>query len=212
MATVLIAESDPRTIDLLPRILSENLPEVAVDVCTSSEDLRLNRNLSSYDTIAISPILLQGYHLLKYKADRHLFVPLIVTASVEDRVLASKYLEKDAFDLIVKPIVPQEAIQTVSLALWQNKLLRLLASRERASSRFQEHMRLFPHARYMEEEFSTKMTAYERTIQAITTSLQHLLNSEEEGSLFDVAGCVENMTRKRALHRLLSMGENGTTH
>src|SRR5690349_5095943 len=113
MATILIAETDPRTIDLLPRLLSEDLPDVTVDVCTSPEDLSRNRNLSTYDTIAISPILLQGYHLLKYKAERHLFAPLIVTASLEDRALASRYLEKDAFDLIVKPIVPQEATQTV---------------------------------------------------------------------------------------------------
>ena len=212
MPAILIAETDPHAIDLLPRILSQDLPDMKVDVCTSAEELSRNGTLSTYDTIAISPILLQGYHLLKYKADRHLLVPVIVTASVKDRALASKYLENDAFDLIVKPIVPHEASETVRLALWQNKLLRLLASRERASSRFQEHMKLFPHAREMEMEFESKMAVYERTIHAITTSLQHLLNGEEEGTLFDVAGFVESMTRKRALHRLLMLGEKGTTH
>jgi hypothetical protein len=87
-----------------------------------------------------------------------------VTAGVEDRMLASKYLEKDAFDLIVKPIVAHEAAETVRLALWQNKLLQLLASRERARSRFQEHMKFFPHARQMEEEFASKNAVYEWTI------------------------------------------------
>lgn len=115
-----------------------------LDVCTSAEDLRRNRSLSTYETIAISPILLQGYHLLKYKAERHLFAPLLVTACLEDRVLASKYLEKDAFDLIVKPIVPQETAQTVKLAPWQSSLLRLLASRERATERFRQRMEAFP--------------------------------------------------------------------
>lgn len=60
MASVLIADTDPRPINHLPRILSDHRPDVVVDVCTSAEDLRRNRSLSTYDTIAISPILLQG--------------------------------------------------------------------------------------------------------------------------------------------------------
>ena len=100
--------------------------------------------------------------------------------SHEDRALASTYLEKDAFDLIVKPIVPQEASQTVCLALWQSRLLQLLTSKDRASSRFRDHMKAFPHALKAREGFASLLTAYERTFHALTTSLQHLLSSEEE--------------------------------
>ncbi|HKU53472.1 MAG TPA: hypothetical protein VJQ25_13445 [Nitrospira sp.] len=211
MATVLIADTDPLTIDVLPRVLSHHLPHVAVDICTSIEDLTRTRSLSSYDTIAISPVLLQGSRLFKHKADRHLLVPLLVTMSHEDRALASTYLEKDAFDLIVKPIVPQEASQTVCLALWQSRLLQLLTSKDRASSRFRDHMKAFPHALKAREEFASLLTAYERTFHALTTSLQHLLSSEEEDSLFDMAGFVESISRKRALDRLLNMCKDSMT-
>ena len=212
MTTLLIAETDPRAIDLLPRLVSDNIPNVEVDICTSTEDLTRNCKVGTYDTVAISPILLQGYRLLKHRANRHLLAPIIVTASREDRELASRYLEKDAFDLIVKPLDPEQAVQTVRMALWQNSLLKMLAAREQATSRFQEHMKNFPHARKMEEEFAMKMAAYEKTLLAITTSMQHLLNSEEERSLFDLAGFVESVTKKQALDRLLNLCQDGTSH
>jgi hypothetical protein len=55
MATLLIAETDPRTIDVLPRLLSDNIPSVEIDVSTSTEDLGRNRKVGTYDTVAISP-------------------------------------------------------------------------------------------------------------------------------------------------------------
>jgi hypothetical protein len=64
----------------------------------------------------------------------------------------------------------------------------------------------------MEEEFASKMSAYDRTFQALTTSLGHLLNNEGERSVLDMAGFVESTTRKRALDRLLTLGQDGTTH
>ena len=212
MAAVLIADNDPLTIDLLPSILSDHLSDIVVDVCTSAEDLSCTLKLSTYDTIAISPILLQGNPLRYYKADRHLLTPFLVTVGPEDRKLASRYLENDAFDLLAKPLIPQDAVHTVRLALWQSALLRLVTSKERATVRFREHMEAFPHALKAQEGFESLLGAYERTVQALSTSLNHLLSSEEEHSFFDMAGFVESMTRKRALDRLLVMSEKGTTH
>lgn len=211
MTTVLIADTDVRTRDVLPGILSDRLPDLAIDVSASVDDLLHNRRLPTYDTIAISPILFQDYQNLKHKAKGHLFAPLILTAGREERGLASMFLQRDAFDIIVKPIVPEQAAQAVRVALWQNKLLKLLASKEQATIRFQEHMQLFPNARQMEQEFASKMVAYEKSIRAITTSLEHLLNKEQESSLFDLAGFVEIVTKQRALERLSCLDENRST-
>lgn len=212
MATVLIAETDPRTIDLLPGILSDRISNVSVEVCTSTDDLTGNRRLSTYDAIAINPILLQGSQLHQNKAYRYSLAPLVLTASLDECELAYTYLENGAFDVIVKPVVSQEAVQTVKVALWQSSLLKLLASRERATERFRQHMEAFPHALQMEVEFASKMAAYEKTLQAITTSLRHILSSDEENSLFDIAGVLESTTRKQALDRLHLMCESLTTH
>ncbi len=212
MTTVLIAETDPGIIGVLPRLVSDNIPNVEVDICISTDDLARNRRIGTYDTVAISPILFQRYRLLKYPAARHLVAPILVTASRDDCELASQCLVKETFDLIVKPIDPEQAVQTVRLALWQNKLLKLLAAKEQATSRFQEHMKVFPQARQMEVEFGAKMAAYENTLRAITTSLQHFLNSEEERSLFDLAGLVESAAKKQAFDRFLTLCPEGTIH
>lgn len=106
MATVLIVETDPGTIHLLPRILFDDLRDVVVDVCTSVSELKHNRKLSTYDAIAINPILLQDSQLHQNKAYRYSIAPLVVTASLEECELATTYLQQEAFDVIVKPLVP----------------------------------------------------------------------------------------------------------
>lgn len=213
---VLIAETDPHALHILPGLLSLHIPQVAIEQCTSEDALSVKLRDSSYDTVAINPRLLRVYRILKHQRALHSFPPLLVTASHTERPAAfpalNHALEGDAFDLIVKPIVPHQAVQTVKLALWHHGLLQLLASRDRAVSRFRQHMAAFPHAVKTEAEFTMKMAAFERTLQAINSSLTHLLNIEEESSFLDMAASMERLTKKRALERLLSMGGEGTIH
>lgn len=211
--TILIAETDHRVLDILHRILSTHIPHIVIviDTCTSADDLCRKNEISSYDAIAIRPILLQGYRFFKYKRDYPPVSPLIVTANQMDRTLASMFLQKDAFDVILKPIVPHEAVQTIALALWQNRLRKLLASKEKAWSRFQEHMETFPHARKAQEEFTSKLAAYERTFQALKSSMRLLLNVEDERALLHMATSVEQLIKKKALERLLNLSKEDST-
>jgi len=141
----------------------------------------------------------------------HLLVPLIVTASRDDVSIAETALKHEAFDLITKPIVPQEAAETVRVALWHNQLLRLLASKERATSRFHDHMKLFPHAVRMEQEFASKMAAYERTFRALSSSMHQLLTTQEEQSAFDLAALVMHLTKQQAWDRLSNLCNEGSS-
>lgn len=210
--TVLIAETDHRTLDILPRILPDHIPHVTIDICTSADELSRKLERSSYDTVATGSFLIHHYLTLKRKRPHQLLTPCIVTAGQEDRTWVSTALEGDAFDLIVKPIVPHQAAQTVKLALWHSGFLRLLASRERAVSRFQQHMEAFPHTLKTEEEFASKLAAYDRTFRALHSSMRLLLNIDDERSLFDMAASVESLTRKRALDRILNLCKEGPTH
>lgn len=204
---VLIAEIDPRTLVHLPQALSDSLPHLRIDICDSLDGLTRKVRDTSYDTIAINPLLIQDYPRIKQKKPFQLLTPLLVTADSEQRPLAQAALEREAFDLIVKPIVPSEAAHTVRLALWQNRLLQLLVSKDRAVSRFQEHMAAFPHARQAEEQFMSKMAAYERSFEALRSSMRLLLNVEDEQALFDMAVAVADITRQRALDRLTTLSE-----
>ena len=210
--TILIAEPDHGILEMFPRMLSDHLSEVTIDMCSSAEELCRKCRVSSYDTIAISPILLQAYRFLTYKRAQQSVTPLILTVGREDRSLARRYLERDAFDLIIKPMVPHEAVQTVGLALWQNRLRGLLAAKERASERFRQHMQTFPHALKAQQEFASKIAAYERTFQALQTSMRLLLNGDDQKVLLDMAASVERITRERALDRLLNMCKENPSH
>lgn len=212
MATVLIADADISTLDILPRVLSNSIPLLAIETCRSSDELSRKLTRSSYDTVTISSRFIPDYRVLGHKQGCHFLSPLIVTANKRDGMLAYQAIEKEAFDLIAKPIVPQEATHTVKLALWQSRFLRLLASRERATERFQEHMKKFPGAQVVESAHESKLAAYERTLAALSASVRLLLDVEEERSLFDMAASVAQFTKKRALDRLLAMSHEGRSH
>ncbi len=210
--TLLLAETDRYALDRLTRILCERIPDISIDICPSAELLCQTLKNASYDTVVMSPALMRDYFTLQQRSVQHLLAPMIVTAFEEECPMAETSLKAEAFDLIVKPIVPFQAVQTVNVALWQNKFLRLLASKERAAVRFQEHMKAFPHAVKMQQEFVTKMAAYERTIRALSASMRQLLNIEEEQSAFDIAALVARLTKQRALNRLFNLCKQGPTH
>lgn len=210
--TILIAEIDSPTLEVLPDVLSAQIPHTVIDTCTTVNQLVRKLDGFSYGTVAINAMLLHTYRYIRGDEGLENIVPLIVTVSQRDVALAHTAFTGNAFDLIVKPIVPHDAVQTVRLALWQNKLLSLIASRERASARFQEHMAAFPHALNAKEEFASKLAAYDRTFTALTASIRLLLNIGDNQSLFDLAASVENMIRKRALDRILDLCKDGPSH
>lgn len=141
---VLLAETDPRSVVRLPRALFESLPHLHVHTCTSADSLIHQLRQTSYETVATHPLLMDAYRCAKQKTPQQLLAPFLVTAGPEQHPLAQAALEYDAFDLIVKPIIQLEAMDTVCLELWQNRLLRLLTSTDQAASRFREHITAFP--------------------------------------------------------------------
>ncbi len=206
--TILIAETDQRILDILPDVLSNHFPGVVIDTCTTGGQLVRQLGGASYDTIAMSPKLLGTYQSHKNK-EASQAIPLIVTVSQRDLPFAHTALAGDAFDLIVKPIVPHDAAQTVRLALWHNKLQRLLSLKERAASRFRQHGETAPHDLKAEEEF---LHMLETTYRTLKTSFRLLLDIEQQSSLLDVAASVERRARQLALDRLLNMYREGPTH
>ena len=211
---VLIADPDRHARESLPRILSEQIPQLDISTCSSAEEFSRKLQEASYGTVVMNPRFLGEYAACKYSRGDQILTPLIVIASPREPSVANQALAGNAFDVIVTPINPHEAADTVRLALWQHKLLRLLASRERASARFQQHMTAFPHAQKAQAEFVSKLAAYERTLHALKASLQLLLeiNVEDERSLFDLAASVEQFTKQRAWDRLFHLCHEGPSH
>ena len=153
---ILLAETDHHTLDILPGILAAHIPHMAIDICTSPDELVQKLEAGSYDTIALSPLLIRSYRFFTTKRTPQLRPSLIVTVSREDQILPYEAVEGDAFDVIIKPINPDQAAQTVKLAL----------ARDQVVARVQEHMAACPQDLKGEEHFLTKLAIFDRTLQA----------------------------------------------
>lgn len=141
---VLLAETDPRSVVSLPRALFESLPHLHVHTCASADSLIHQLRQTSYETVGIHPLLMDAHRCAIQKKPQQLLAPFLVTAGPEQHPLAQAALGRDARDLIVKLIIPLEAMDTVRLAFWPKRLLRLLTTTDQAASRFRERMTAFP--------------------------------------------------------------------
>jgi len=206
--SILIAEPDYETLRTLSRTLFEHTGNLAIDTCTSGEELSQKIKSCSYNTIAVNPVFLSAYRSIQ-KRNNQLLAPLLVTVSQRDLMVAQAALDGDIFDLITRPIVPHEAAQAVRWALWHNKLLQLLASKERAAAVFQQHIEAFPLDSRMDAHHSRNKDALDRTFQAVEASLRLLMNIEDDQAFFDLAIVIEHCARQRALDRLLALCTNG---
>lgn len=210
LESILIAETNPYILDTFTRVLADSLPHVRIDLCDSPASFPDTLQKTSYDTIAMSPLLISDYHLIRQKKPVQLLTPLLMIAGTERPCTAQGVIETDAFDVIVTPIHSTEAVETVRLALWQNRLLRLLASKDRSAIPFEEHMAAFPDDWKTEEHFVRHLDVLERTIDALHSRMRQLMNGDDEQLLFDIAASVMQCARQRALDRLFNLSMNGT--
>ena len=132
-------------------------------------------------------------------------VPLIITAEVSDNDLARQALERGAFDLITSPLDPNQTVTTVQLALWYNRLLRLLSSNEKAIEKYRQHMNAFPGDERITARFQRNLEAASSTWAAIAQSINavHRSGDAANGSSFsDLVTALEQQTRAKAFERL----------
>lgn len=203
--SILLAETDPRTLDVLSAVLSDHIPHMVIETCTTVGQLVRNLEETSYGTVAINPTLLYTYRFVRYNEASQVLVPFILTVCQKDLPLAHTAFTGNVFDLIVKPIVPQDAAQTVSLALCHHRLRKLLTLKEQEVSQFQPHNEALDDQAAENEFLSVLHTTY----QTLKTSFRLLLHIEHKSSLRDVAASVERRTRQMALDRLLNMYKPG---
>ena len=209
---ILIAETDLAALQVLPRILSDGIPEITVDICASVGEAARKMEHTKFGAVITSAQLVyaDGQLLLKRRKEAQILMPVIVTAGSSDAELAACALRNDAFDLILKPIQPPDAVSTVRLAVWQHRFLNLLASKEKAVSLFQQHMDAYPDQKPT-QLFDEALSAVEKTLKAVDRSL-HWIKPIDNDLLFQIAVAVEEQARQRAMDRLFRLHTEGRTH
>jgi len=199
---ILIAEYDALTLETLAHTLEKSLPKVRFDLCVSCDNAMEKLIASPYNLIISDVHLAETNHfyLLKHHEVLQKSVPVVITAASSDNQAARQALEFGAFDLITRPVHPNHAVATIRLALWQNRLSAIIASKEKAIERYRQHFAAYPADKKLKETFRKSLFLVQKTISSYPQTIQQI---EETLMCFNhLAATVERDARKRALDRL----------
>jgi DNA-binding NtrC family response regulator len=128
-------------------------------------------------------------------------VPFVVTAGASEKESAGRLLEQGAFDVITRPLDHEQTVRTIRLALWLNKLRNIIARKERALDRYNQHLTDYPDDREeIENLFKRTLSCFDRTISCVEGTILRLEATTE--CFPNLAMEVEQQARKRALERL----------
>ena len=198
---LLIAENNFSTFESLIDTFGKSRLDLDFDVCTSRDGAMRKLLEVPYQLIISDAHLaeMNDFALLKRSQARETFVPFLITTSAsknEDKESARRVLEHGAFDLLSLPLEYEQTVSAVLLALWESKLMTLIACKERAVEKYREHMAAYPSGNQMDATFK-------RTLSAIHDSIvsyhQTILRTD---GFADLATIVANQARKKALERL----------
>ena len=203
---LLIVQKNFSAIEPLIRTCGDNRLDVDFDVCSSP--------YSAVGMLLASPyqLIISGAHiaemddflLLKRIQAQESFVPVVVTAGASEKEAARRVLAQGAFDLLPSPLDHEQTVGTVRLALWQGKLKNLIARKEAALEKYQQHLADYPDDRKnVEDAFQRAISAFEATISSVARTIQRIEDSTLRFADFESQ--VEYHARKRALERLDSM-------
>ncbi|HKT34101.1 MAG TPA: response regulator [Nitrospira sp.] len=197
---ILIAENNFSTVDSLIRTFRDRRLELDYDVCSShNHAVTKIFHFPPHYQMVISNVHLaevKDFLLIKHNRNMQPFVPFVVTVSGSETESSRRALEEGAFDFITTPLESEETVATIRLALWQSRLLTLIASNERATEKYREHMAAYPFGNDMDDHFKKTLSAIQ---QSILSYHQSLLQVE---GFADLATEVKARARKRALERL----------
>ena len=203
---LLIVQKNFSAIEPLIRTCGDRRLDVDFDVCASPYSAVGMLLTSSFQLVISGAHIaeMDDFLLLKRIQDQEPFVPVVITASASEKEAARRVLTQGAFDLLPSPLDHEQAVGTIRLALWQSKLRNLIARKEAALEKYQQHLSDYPDDRKnIEDSFHRAMSAFEKTISCVA---QTILRVEESTLCFsDFASQVEYHARKRALERLDSV-------
>ena len=81
--------------------------------------------------------------------------------------------------------------------------MKLLASRERAVSKFQEHLEAYPQDLHAQTHMATICDVFDRTVHTLKTSSDRILSDEHEQALLHMLATLIEVRKQRASDRLL---------
>ena len=184
---VLLAESHPKLLDSLFQTLNDTIPDLTIDVCTSSDQVRSKLASGSYHAIIADAKLAvsDSWSLLKDYQSTRSHTPFLVSIGSSEQALARQALEAGAFDALVKPIDGKQIEKIVRPALWLYQLRVTIHLRQQRIRQYKERLAastiISPaHKQKLKQNYldiEEANLACQRSINHIEESLRHLENS-----------------------------------
>lgn len=199
---ILIAENDTSTLEALTRVIDEGVLQTDFHVCTSFDGF-MDKLLGPPYQLIISGVHLTAmndFFPLRHNQVLQPNVPFVVSAGASERESARRALEYGAFDLIIRPFSAVQTMSTIRRALWQHKLLALIAGEEKALEKYRQHFAAYPGDKKTKETFRKALLAVQKTITSYERTIQRI--EESRMCFLHLAAGLEKEARERAWKRL----------
>jgi DNA-binding NtrC family response regulator len=200
---LLIAEKDFSDVEPLIRTFGDRHLDVDYDICSSYPTAMRKLLASPYQLIICGVHLAEINDFLLLERTKALdpVVPFVVTANASEKESACRLLEQGAFDVITRPLDHAQTVRTIRLALWHNKLRDIIARKEKALDKYNQHVTDYPDDRKeIEKLFKRTLSCFDTTISCVEGTILRL--DATQGCFSNLATEVEQQARKRALERL----------
>jgi len=199
---LLIVERNFSTFEPLIRTFRDERLDLDFDVCTSHWNVVWKLYASPYQLIisGVQLAAMDDFLLLKQAQMLQRVVPFVVTASASEKEVARRALKHGAFDLIPTPLDHEQTVNAIRLALWHNKLMELIARREKAFEQYRRHLDAYPGTRKKDDAFHNALSSLQRMVSCFDQSIQAIEGSMK--CLANLARSVEQEAQAGALERL----------
>ena len=187
---VLIAETHPKLISSLFQTLNDSIPDLTIDVCTSSDQVRSKLASRPYHMIISNAdlALMPGGSLLKHHQSTGSHAPFLVSIGSSEQVFARQAVEAGAFDVLRNPVDANQIEKIVRPALWLYQLRVTIHLRQERIRQYKERLAastiISPARRQnLKQNYLDIEEAYracQRSIDQIEVSLRYLENSAHD--------------------------------
>ncbi|HKR78289.1 MAG TPA: response regulator [Nitrospira sp.] len=184
---MLLAEIHPKLLNSLFQTLNDTIPDLTIDVCTSSDQVRSKLVSRPYQMIIANANLavMDGGSLLKYYQSSGSHAPFLVSIRSSEQALARQAVEAGAFDVLLNPIDVNQIEKIVRPALWLYQLRVTIHLRQERIRQYKERLAassiISPaHRQNLKQNYLDIEEAYracQRSIDQIEVSLRYLENS-----------------------------------
>jgi DNA-binding NtrC family response regulator len=206
---IIILDDDADVMDSFSKILQIDMPHLMIEPCAAPGRAQLLLSTSAYQAVICSPslIVVDGSSLITHTRSGRPPVPFLLTIKPDELEFAQHWLDLGVYDLILNPLEPRQAIESVQQALILSNRRAMIAKKEKALAdlrRQRERYRTAASDTALRRQMDKLLKGSILRIQEATGYLKRSVEQMERSLNSLQRSCEQNElhARHRALNRL----------